>query len=141
MNREQIEYFVGSYGKMTDEALAQLLVTRNGQFSEEAEYALRQILGKRNPAVLRQATEAVARDLNAQEQHATRVAEVHKTTVTTTQWVLRGICVFMCLRGLFEMLNDERNAVFGLALGVVCLVAVELRRLLRWVLREMFDMR
>ncbi len=141
MNREQVEYFVGSYGKMTDEALAYLLVTRNGQLSEEAEYALRHILGKRNPATLRQATEAAGRDLNAQEQHATRHAEVHKTTATVARWVLRGICILIFLRGIFEMLNGERNAVFGLALGVICLVAVELRRLLRWVLREMFNMR
>lgn len=141
MNRGQLEYFLNSYSEMSDEALAHLLVTRNGQLSDEAEHALRQILSKRNPTMLRSAAEAVARDLNAQEHHATRVAQVHETSATVAQWMLRGIGVLMCLIGLFEMLNGDRNAIFGVALGLVWLVAVELRRLLRWVLREMFNMR
>ena len=141
MDREQVEYFLGSYAKMSDEALAHLLVTRNGQLSEEAEHAMRHILNKRNPVVLRRAIEAIARDLNAEKGHAAQRAEMNKTSASVAQWMLRGICVFICLRGLFEMLNGERNAIFGLALGVICLIAVELRRLLRWVVGKMFNMR
>lgn len=140
MNREQVQYFADSYGKMSDEALAHLLVTRAGHLSEEAECALRQILAKRNPIVLKRATEEIARDMKAQEQHASKVAEVHQAGASVAQWALRGLCVFICLRGLFDILNGVPNAVIELATGFVFLIAVELRRLVRWVLREMFNM-
>jgi hypothetical protein len=110
VDEEQISHLKEHYSEMTDEELADLLVTRGNSLTEEAYFALKIILKKRNIETLEKEFTEKREFYIAENQLAVQQADKAKKQKKEDRKLVRTFFLFGIFVGVLIMIFDNFDA-------------------------------
>ena len=120
MNEQQISHLTEHYSAMSDEELADLLITRQHSLTEEANFALKIVLKKRNMKGIEEEISEKKQFYATEQAHVLEQVKKSKKQRKDTRKLARNISLIGVLVGVLIMIFDNFDA--GLKFGGVMIV-------------------
>jgi len=141
MDHSQITYFKSRYAAMSEHELVYIVAARLDHLTEEAQFALKEVLESRNIATLEADVKATAIDLAAQAQHEQeeeRKRASHRASMRIA--ILIACAILTVVGGVIAVVSNPEKGLIIAGLGIGLAVFSEVRRLLGKLVVAMFRM-